>query len=324
MKIEELKEKAEKLEIEVKDDSTEEDLEKAISAKEKELEEKEKENDAEYWKSEAKKHQEEAKKAYESRDTSKQERRRLQNKIDDLEKKMGSSPDPEEVKSIKEELKDLKEFKKEVDEQREAEELKNKSEVEKAEARFNKELENIKKKMEDSEVTRRKEIEELSDKLKSKDKDIASLRSFKLENEIRDVATKLKAINPAQIVRILKGDFEYNDDLDKYEHFGKDSKSGKTIEKTVEERVTEFLEDPENDNLVRSDANSKGMETKQTLPPGKDKTLFGKSDRKALEKEADTKGISVEDLMEINKQRDEKLKKIREKKQQTRSGGETR
>ena len=310
----ELTEKASKLGIEIKDDMSEDDLNSAISTKEKEIQEKE--NDIDHWKEQAKKWEEEAKKAFESRDTAKKERRALQTKITDLENKISDSPDADDVEALRSELESLKEMKEEFEKKKEEEALKGKTDLEKQQLHFNKEIENLRKEMAKRDEDLKKKDEAHKKELEIKEKEIFSQRRFRLDGEIKDIAIDHKAYNPNQIVRMLKDEFEYNADLDKFEIYTYDSK-GKPLEsKSVKERVEEFLTDPKNDNLIQSDINTSGTGTRHsdttTIKDDDYKKKLDREEKENLKAEAEEAGVTVERLLEIRKVRDEAFKKAKE------------
>jgi len=314
----ELVAKAKELEINVDDFSDEKELEKAISEKEKAKEEDI--DDIDTLKKELKKYREEAKKAFEARDTAKAERRKKDEKISELEKKLEKAVDPEKISDLEKELKELKEFKKTYDEKIEEEELKNKSEVEKMKIRFDKEFEKLKKDMEDSVSTTKKQVEEKEKELKKQSSEIENLRRHRLRSEIMEAATKGKAYNPAQVARLLMDEFTYDPEINQFFFYVKDTKGKITDEMEVAQRVEKFLSDPENENLVLSDAkggtghqqNDNFSKTEKHKSGGSDKKYDPKDPD--LIKTAEFKGLSVEDHIETLKLRDAKLQKMREKK----------
>lgn len=315
---EELVAKAKELEINVEDFSDEKELEKAITEKEKVKDTES--DDPEVLKKELKKYKEEAKKAFEARDAAKTERRKLQEKMSELEKKIEASVDPEKISLLEKELKELKDFKKNIDEKTEEEELKNKSEVEKMKIRFDKEFEKLKRDMEDSISTTKKQVEEKDKELKKKDAEVESLRKHRLRSEIMEAATKHKAYNPAQVARLLMDEFTYDSDLNQFFFHVRDTKGKITDEMEVAQRVEKFLSDPDNENLVLSEAkggtghhqNENFSKTEKHKSGGSDKKYDPKDP--ALIQAAEMKGLSVEDHIETLKIRDAKMAKMKEKK----------
>jgi len=306
----ELKEKAEKLGIEVKEDMDENSLEEAIKVKEEGTKTKKDDSeDADHWKREAEK-------AFKKRDDAKADSRKLRAKIKDLEDRLENAPNSEDFESMKETLSELKEFKKEKDAEAEEKADKERTELERAQVSFNKEFEAFKTKMKND---MEKVVKESGDKDKEIEKSkaqVKELRRFRLDGEIRDAAKKFKAYSERQIVSIVRDNFTYDESLDKFSHLVKDSKGKITDEKSVEEFVEDFLKDPENDNLVESDVNTSGSHTSSSrnqTSSHKSTKKFGKYDPndEKLILEADDKGLSIEDLIDIKEKKDAKLAKIK-------------
>ena len=303
---------------EFKDDDS---LSKAIADKEKKDDDTEI-NDLETAKKEIKKFKEEAKKAFDARDEAKRDRKKLQSEIDSVKEQMKGAPSKEEFDALSKQLGDLKKFKEDQDKKLEEDELKNKSELEKQKIRFDKEFERLKKDMEDATGKIQTTVAEKEKILKEKDTQIERLRRDRLKSEIMEQASKLKAYNPFQVARLIMDEFTYDDGVDRFFFYKKDSKGKVTSELEVEERVKEFLSDAENDNLVES--SSKGGTGHQT-DQGKGKKIEDSGGGKDTDKKydpkdpelikvAERKGLSVEDHITILKQRDAKFDKIKGKK----------
>lgn len=315
---EELLEKAKSLGLEVDDYDDEESLQRAIEEKEKENRKKEedededKEKDIDFWKSEAKL-------AFESRDKAKKELRLVKSKIKTLEEKLSSSVDPEEYKNLKSKLDELLNEKREREEEEERKRLEKADEVEKIKIRSKKEIEAMQKEFESKFKELNNNLNKFNEKLSEKEAEINNLRRLRLENEIMDSAVEFKAYNPKQIVRLLSGDFEYDETLGKFTYPVKDEKGKLIDEKTVKERVKEFLSDPENDNLVESKANIEGTGHKKSVSKDVegDKSKFGDYDPKdpSIVEEAEFRGLEPEQLISIWRKRDEKLKRIKERRE---------
>jgi len=322
MNREELEKKAKELKVKFDENTSDADLQSAITRAEKELEEKN--NDVNYLRERAKYFEEEARKAFEERDNAKKERRSLQNKIKDIEDSIKDSPDPNEFKELKKELTQMKKYKEELDKLAEEEELKQKTEAEKVEIRYQKEFEQFQKKMEES-VGQYKEALDLKDKEIEESKNhIKSLRISRLKSEIIEHAAKNKAYNPSQIVKLIQDRFEYDDNLDKFMSYEKDDKGKLKNEYTVEETVKSFLSDPENDNLVSADLKGPGLHTKDGDKTGKrDDTKLKKDGNKYnpkdedLQKRAEFAGLPVEDYIETLEQKDAKMAKIQERREKS-------
>jgi DNA repair exonuclease SbcCD ATPase subunit len=307
MTIEELKAKAEELKIDFDDETSEEDLQEKVDDKEKEIkkaedEKKKKEDDVDYWKSEAKK-------VIEQRDTAKTDARTLKSKIKKLEDQIGGLPDADTIKKLEKELKDLGEFKKTIDAEKEEEENKNKTEIEKLQVRSKKEIEEVEAKH----TVTLKEINEkmtkLEESLNTSQEETKRFRSSKLESEIVNVAAKLKAYTPSQIYTLMKDKFVFDKDLDRFILPMKDEKGKLVDEKSVVDAVTDFLGKEENDNLVESAVNTGGLHTRESREvkgSGKKRGIYDPKDPELI-KEADLKGLEVEDLIDINIKRDKRL-----------------
>jgi len=305
---ESLLKEAEELKIDVKKFDEEEVLQDAVDEKKDEIEEqKKKENDVEYWKAEAKK-------SFEERDRFKKDYRTVNKKLGELTDKLNEAPNKSEFDKIQNELKELKKLKDDLDELAAAKELEDKTELEKQEIRFKKEIDRF-------EINFKAQLEEVSKKVGQRDeqlgereKEIKRLRRYQLDSEIMKVANKHKAYNPSQIVKLVSSDFTYDETLEKFTFHVLDEKGKLIDEKSVEERIKEFLEDPDNDNLVESEVNTTGTGEKKSdkFVSGKKRGGYDPKDPKLVE-QADFKGLSVDDHIDILIKRDEKLKKIKEK-----------
>ena len=128
-------------------------------------------------------------------------------------------------------------------------------------------------------------------------------------------AIKYDAFNPSQIMNMLEYKFEYDESLDEFSHDIRDNNGKLKDRKTVEDIVKEFLSDPKNENLVKSKIKVGGPDLKKGGDDSSDKNkklskstpgTYDPKDPDLIE-EADEKGLSVEDLIEIKKKRDAKL-----------------
>ena len=302
-----IKDKAKELGIEFDDDIEDTDLQKLVDAKEKEIE---KENDVEF-------HKAEAKKAYAKRDEERKDKKKLQAKLADLEKAMANSPSVDEFKTLKEkfEVIEAEEAKKKEEEEKAA--LAKKTESELLEIRFKKEFDNLKSQMEGIETAKQEALAErdkVNEELKGS---IESLKRDKMQGEILKSAVKHKALRPDQIVRLTKDDFVFDNTLEKFVYHKKDAKGKLVDELTIDERIKEFLDDEENDNLVESSVTNTSLhtDTRTTELEGKVKTentlgrKTGEYDPKDPDiiAEADERGLEVSDLINIWQMRDDRL-----------------
>jgi hypothetical protein len=307
---EELLTEAEELEIEVDDHKDEESLQKAVDEKKAELEKKkEKDADPEFWKSEAKS-------AFEIRDKAKKENRTLKNKIKNLEEKLDNTVDKDKVDELQEQLDTLLEEKKKREDEEEEKRLEKADEAERVKIQEKKKRDALEsdfdKKMKDFE----EKFNKATERLETQSKEIVTLRRAKLSNEIRDYAAEGGAYNPRQIDKLLSADAEYDKDTDSFYFPVYDEKGKLTDELSVKEKVKEFLEDPDNDNLVESKVNKGGTGHKKAEmgKPSEKKPKPGEYDPKDPDiiKEAERRDMKPETLISIWTKRDEKKKKIEE------------
>jgi hypothetical protein len=311
---EELVGKAKELGIDTEDFENDESLKTAISEIEAKNKSDDDTDDVDKLKEKLRYLQDENKKAFASRDAAKKEKRTYQQKLDDFEKRLKDSPDPEEVKKLKSEYSELKKFKEEIEKQREEEEFQKADELKKTQIRFEKQFNELKAQMEQEIGKTQQTLNEKEKILKEKDSEISELRVARLRSEIMEYASKFKAYNPKQVARLLQDDFEYDDKINSFFHYSKDNRGKIVDELSIEDRVKAFLEDPENDNLVESSARS-GTDHKDTdnkEVSKKSGTSYNKKDE-SLKEKAEWAGLDVDSYIEIQKKKDEKLKKIREK-----------
>jgi len=259
----------------------------------------------------------ELKKVISQRDTVKKDKRKLKEELNQFKEQLKGIPDKADVETMMEELKELRSFREEMQQKEEEEKLKNASEWERKQIEYEKEFNRLKHKMEQETQSLSSKLEEKESELQKKEQHISSLREAKLENEIARVAIKNKALNTNQIVRLLRGDFTYDADLDKFVYLKYNDKGKLVDEKTVDEYVSEFLSAEENENLVEASVNTEGTGTKQSeLSTSSSKTHSGDDydpkDPKLIH-EAEMKRLSVEDLIETKRVRDKKMAAIKEK-----------
>lgn len=314
MKREELEAKAKELGIDFDEDTDDEELAKKVNDA-LDDDDDDDDDDPEKLKEKLSFKENEAKKAFEARDREKRKRRKMQEELDSLKEKFGDLPDPDEIKSIKEEYEELKKFKKEQEKRRKEEEEKNMSEVEKLQARLESVEKNYTTKLEE-ERKRREEIEEQRQKeLEQTKKHVHQLRAHKLETEIMKHATKYNAWSPEQIVRLTKPDFIYDEDLDEFFYYKKNDK-GKKEEVSVKDYVQEFLTAPENENLVKSEANPNSFHAGGQHDKKGKKKEKGKEDSKydpedpEIIKKADRSDMTPERYIKTLEIKDEKMAKI--------------
>jgi hypothetical protein len=319
---EELVEKAEELELKVEDFETEEELQGAIDKKlEDELE-----ADPDKLKEKIEFQKSEARKAFEARDKAKKERLRLSKKYDEQAKELKNLQSKLESAPSADEYNDLKVKLDEILEKEENAKLDKLDDSEKERVRFEKQLDAFEKKFDATTEKFNDQLKEKDDELKQSKQEIRDLRRVKLNSEILEHAVAGNAYNPKQIVKILTSDFQYDDKLETHTHLVREK--GKIVDElSVEERVKAFLEDPDNDNLVRSGAKG-GTGTKEVASSASTKNVTEKNTgyfptsklgKKPGEyspkdpdliKEAELKGLTVEEHIDILKMRDAKMSKI--------------
>jgi len=254
----------------------------------------------------------ESKKAFGSRDRAKIEARKLKEELEGIKTTQEKAPKVEDIQSLKEELSSLRSMEQERLDKLEADELKNLSEREREKRAFDKELEKFKEKTNLEIENIRKTALEKDKVIEQKDQKIAVLTKKSLEGSIAKLASEQGALNPTQIVRLLKDDFSFNETLNEfiYEKIEK----GKIVDDlTVDERVTEFLQDPDNENLLKPKGSVAGVEVRQSTENKTPTSNKGKrhgydpKDPKLL-READEAGLNVEFLIDTKIMRDKKLK----------------
>jgi len=259
---EKLKEKAEELELDINDDMSDDEVQDLITAKEAELE-KLKNSKKTY-------DEDEFKKAVAARDKAKKEMRKYKEKVESLEKKIDESVSHEEVKSLKEELKALQDFKEEYDKKKEEEELKNLDEKEKIKIRFEKQMKDLQAEIENIKNSKKEAEEKIEEVNKKAEERIERLRLKTLKADIIEEATKYNVYSASQVFKLVKDDFEYDSDMEEFVHTVRNKQGKITDEMTVSEYIKKFLEDKDNENLIRSGVNKNSMHSnKQTTKEGK-------------------------------------------------------
>lgn len=317
--LEELKEKAVESGIEVEDDMSEEDIEALLKENgnldtDGNEDDDEEEPSVEDLLKKVKYLEKEAKKAFGARDRAKAAEKKLKKELEDIKDQLVDAPDKDELNRLSEELQTLKEKEAERQEKIEEEEFKKLSELEREKRRFNKELDKIKESFEDKvnealSLSKKKEEE-----LNEKESLIQELTKKTLSGEIARIAGENNALKPFQIVRLLKDEFTFNDTIGEFIFEKKNDKGQIIDDMTIEERVKEFLEDPENENLIKPKGSTSGLETRQSIETKTSSSKQGKRygyDPKDpdLIKEADEKGLDVDFLIDTKIMMDKKLKK---------------
>ncbi|PKN64094.1 MAG: hypothetical protein CVU57_16095 [Deltaproteobacteria bacterium HGW-Deltaproteobacteria-15] len=139
-----------------------------------------------------------------------------------------------------------------------------------------------------------------------KNKNRSATDSKLLEYQIVSEAKKNKSYSPTQIYKLLREDFQQAEDNSFYVPILDENKN-EISRKSVGQYVSEFLSNPENDNLVEADNSKGGSGHFTTSYPGskrqgKDRRGKPKSRRKyppEIVKAADERGLSPQDWAEI-------------------------
>lgn len=298
--------RAKALGLKFDDDTEDADLQKLITDKE---EAEKKTKDPSYLETELKK-------VIDQRDRAKNERNTLKGKMTSLEDQLADMVSGERVKELEKKLEDLTSFKTEAEKKIEAEKMAKMDEADKAKLRAEKAesaLEEMKNELREEFNLK---LKEKDDVIKKNEQNVASLRKNRLEAEIISSAAKSNAIGPAMIYKMLKDDFTYDDDLEKFVHHERD-KAGKIVdEKEVSDYVTDFLSDEDNDYLVKGDSEKKSMHTKKAKKPSYSPPSgsYDPRDPELIEK-ADLERMPVEDYIETLEMRDEKMSLVKKAKE---------
>lgn len=257
-------------------------------------------------------HQKEINDVVAERESNKKKYRETREKLETLEKKLEGLPDGEALKKILDEKKALEDFKKQIDEKTEKEKLEKASEVEKLQHQLDKIKTSFETELKVKQTDFERTAQQLKDELEKKTKVTQDLFTYKRDMEILRVAEKCNALKPSQVVDMLSHKLVFEDDTYVFPIIN--VKGKREGEKTVEEYVKGYLEDPENENLIKADVKSgsdhQRGRTTTTTSGRTDADKYLKSDRKILEEEAEERGLKVEDWSAI-KTKQEDLKKAK-------------
>lgn len=247
---EKLKEKAEDLEIEIKDDMSDDEVTDLIKAKEAEKNKEPKTYS-----------EDEFKKSVASRDKAKKEMRKFRDQVSSLETQLEEAATSDEVKALKDELKTLQDFKKEKEEKEEEERNKNLDDKDKLKIRFDKQMTELQNEI-DTIKKSKKEVEDtIEENNKAAEVRIEKLRMKTLRADIVEEASKFDVYSTSQVFRLIKEDFEYDKEMDEFVHIVRDKRGKVVDEVNVDEYVKDFLKDEANENLLRSKVNKTSMQS---------------------------------------------------------------
>lgn len=248
------------------------------------------------------------------REKLKEKFRDTRDKLASLEKRLEGVPSGEELKKILAEKKELEDYKKKIEQESEAKRLAEASEIEKLQIQLDK----IKSAYETSLASKDDEIKKMSsqlrEELEKKSKENERLLQYRKESEILKAAEKLHAVKPSQIVDMLSHKFVYDEDLGEFVFPVYNAKGKREGEKTVDVYIKEFLEDPENDNLVKAEVRGGSghhgsTSVTTTTKNNSDAQKYMRSERAILEEEAEERGLTVEVWAGIKKLQEEKKAK---------------
>lgn len=312
----ELKAKAKELNIEVKDDMTDETLQTAISEKEKQSTKSD--ISKEELLEKIKYFEEEQKKIIETRDRVKQEKRDIAKELKDLQSKLETAPKNEEFEELKAKMSEYEKEKAEREAKEEEEKLKKLDEASRIKIEFEKKFSSLSKEMEEKLQQTYGIVEEKQKALDEKDSKISSLSKRALMNEIKSEAAANGAISPSQIVKMTIGDFDWDDANGEFINIERDAKGKEINFNTVSEYIKRFLEDEVNANLVKATSDGSGLETKSTTTSKKStdsstsNKLYGKYDPKnpIIIREAEVRGLTPERWAGIRLKEDQAMGRV--------------
>jgi hypothetical protein len=234
-------------------------------------------------------------KAVARRQTAIKRARTAEDKLKAVNDKLDSMPDADEYDALKKnydemnkQMKDLKEYQQEedlkkIDDDRERAKVK-------MEQEFAKERKALQKQMDDMNT----QIDSFSKEKTRHQETLDKFRRSSLENEIVAIAGA-KAYNPGQIVKLIVDDFKYDTEEDRWYKDVIDSK-GKLISVLgVDEYVTAFLGDKDNENLLkagikRGSDTPRGQRQERDEGPPADQTPT-----KEMYRWADMSGLDIND-----------------------------
>lgn len=259
-------------------------------------------------------HQKEINEIVAEREKNKEKYRETRDKLASLEKKLEGLPTGDALQKILDEKKQLEDYKRLIEDEKEKKRLENASEVEKLQIQLDKIRTSFETELKVKESDFQKTSQQLKDELEKKTKVTHDLFTYKRDMEILRVAEKCNALKPSQVVDMLSHKLVLDEDAGTYVFplYGKNGK--RDGEKTVEEYVKGYLEDSDNENLIKADVRSGSdhqrgrTDTTYTTKTDADKYL--KSNKLILEEEAEERGLKVEEWIVI-KQKQEDLKKAK-------------
>jgi len=236
--------------------------------------------------------------------------------------KDSSDPMSEEMKNALSTIKELNEkIKSMEDEKEEAKINSTKDENARELLKANKKIHELEQALEDLQEKYNKAEEEKGNINSKYGKQLVDLRNQSLKAEIYTYANKYNALSDAQIYRLTKDDFIYDEELDRWVVPVYDRKHNLIDGEEIEPYIKKFLTDPSNDNLVRSGAKggtggapSSSAESSKTVfefisnkkqDDSKKNIINGIKVTDAIRKEAMMNDMSVEDWVGLLKVKEE-------------------
>jgi hypothetical protein len=218
-----------------------------------------------------------------------------EDKLKAVNDKLDTMPDADEYDTLKKnfdemnkQMKDLKEYQQEedlkkIDDDRERAKVK-------MEQEFAKERKALQKQMDDMNT----QIDSFSQEKTRHQETLDKFRRSSLENEIVAVAGA-KAYNPRQIVKLIVDDFKYDTEEERWYKDVIDSKGKLVSVLGVDEYVTAFLGDKDNENLLKADI-KRGSDTPRGQRQAKDDgPPADQTPTEKMFKWADMSGLDIND-----------------------------
>ena len=170
-----------------------------------------------------------------------------------LEAKLATMPDADEFDNLNKDYADLKSQLKELQEAKaDADLQKIDDERERAKAKMEREFEKERKALQKKMDALNVQVDSFQQEKKQHLDTLDKFRQSSLENEIISIAAP-KAFNPRQIVKLIVDDFEFDETDDKWYKNVYDAKGKISAVLSVDEYVTTFLTDKDNENLLKAD-----------------------------------------------------------------------
>lgn len=250
----------------------------------------------------------------EERNLLKQKNKETRDKLKEVEERINALPSADQLTKLMTEKKELEEFKIKIEKEIEERKLKEATEVERLQMQMKKIQDgfDVQLKIKEEELTsKNKKTEE---ELQKKSAAAQKLLKYKKESELLKAAEKHGAFKPHQIVALLEGEFKLEEDTETFFYEEKDAKGKVKNELSIEDRVKQFLEDPENANLVKSDIlsgsgsiqNQNAATTRGTGgAPGTAGSKYRRSEKDILAEEAAERGLDVKIWENLKKKQEE-------------------